>query len=181
MNHQIYQDWLFALEDEALDEQQTSTLQAHLQECIECRRLAQAWQNVEGLLRKSPLVGPQAGFAGRVQARVQADRQRAYRRQTILTLGFYGVGAVLLSALIIYLAWPWLRSPAMLGWAWLYRAFVAYSFFGAVGDFLSTMLRAAARVVPLAGWVLLVGLVSELGVLWVVSLRLLTNPRRVSK
>jgi hypothetical protein len=48
-------------------------------------------------------------------------------------------------------------------------------------DFFSAAFRAATGVVPVVWWVLFAGLLCELGVLWVVSFRLLTNPRRITQ
>lgn len=181
MNHPMYQEWLFSQEDEPLDMEQQLALQAHLAECKECSALAEAWVAVDRQLRAMPQSAPMAGFTSRWQDRLLMDRQRAYRRQTILTLGFYGLGFLVLTGLAIFFFWPWLRSPQALWWSWLYHGLVFVSLADSLGEFLRTLLLASLQVIPTIGWLLIFGLICEAAVLWVVSFQMLTNPRRVTK
>ncbi len=48
-------------------------------------------------------------------------------------------------------------------------------------DIFGNLLRTATIAVPIAWLIVLAGLISELGVLWIVSFRLLTNPRRIMR
>jgi predicted anti-sigma-YlaC factor YlaD len=182
MTHQPYQDWLFDAPDD-LSPGQRSGLQAHLSTCGDCRALADALRQVETGLREEAQSGlaPQEGFAARWQARLQADRQRAHRRQTLLVLLLSLGAALLLLGVMLAAAWPLLRTPDMVLWVGLYRAFALLSYWQGPGGVYPALQRAVTVAFPLAAWVLLMGIASELGVLWVVSYRLLTNPRRITQ
>jgi hypothetical protein len=182
MTHQPYDEWLFEAQDD-LTMQQRDSLQVHLAGCADCRELAGALYQVESNLRREAQAGPTPapGFADRWQSRLQADRQRLHRRQTITVLALSLGGALILVGAMLAAAWPWLRSPDMVVWIGLYRAFTLLSYLQGPGEVYPALLRVVSVVVPLAGWVLLLGVLSELSVLWVVSYRLLTNPRRITQ
>jgi hypothetical protein len=178
MNHLPYQDWLFE-ETQPLSDTQMSELQQHLRECAECRELSSALRQMEASLKMKPMAAPAEGFTLRWQARLQDERALAHRRQTRLTLGFILAGlAGLLGALIVFV-WPWLSVLEAVFWAAAYQLYSVVLFLAEVGEFMTNLLQAMTQVIPLAGWVLAIGMVFELGVLWVVSYRLLTNPRRL--
>lgn len=178
MNHLPYQDWLFE-EVQTLTDEQVSALKQHLHDCAECRELSSALHQMETSLKLKPMATLVEGFTQRWHARLQDERATAHRRQTRLTLGFILAGlATLLGGMIIFL-WPWLSAHEAVFWAAAYQLYSVYLFLAAVGEFLTNLLRAMTQMIPLAGWVLAIGMVFELGVLWVVSYRLLTNPRRL--
>ncbi len=182
MIHQPYEDWLFEAQDQ-LTEQQQDDLRGHLTSCTACRTLAESLRQVEGDLRREAQVelSPAPGFTARWQSRLEADRQRAHRRQTIAVLVFSLGGALALLAAMVAAAWPWLRSPDMVVWIGLYRAFALLSYWQGPGDVYPALMRAVSMAAPVAVWFLLMGVLSELSVLWVVSYRLLTNPRRITQ
>jgi predicted anti-sigma-YlaC factor YlaD len=184
MNHKLYEEWLFTnvegLEGELTPDQATD-LQEHLRECASCRELVEAWQEVEVQLQEAPLAAPQPGFANRWQARLEADLRRLHRRQTLAVLAFSVAGAALLLGSLALLALPWLQSPRVLLWSWIYRMFILLSFAETAGDSLGSLFESTINVVPVFWWVLFAGILSELGVLWIVSYRLLTNPRRITR
>jgi hypothetical protein len=188
MNHQLYQDWLFETHDqssekdaESLTPQQEADLRAHLQSCQECGKLADSWREVEGQLRRTPEAAPEPGFTARWQARLEVDRLRLHRRQTLATLGFSVAGAFLLIGSLLVLGLPWLKAPSLLWWSWIYQLITMFTYADSVREALTALFRTTSGAVPLAGWVFFAGLLSELGVLWVVSYRLLTNPRRITQ
>jgi hypothetical protein len=179
MNHQPFEEWL--LLGEPLGPGETAELQEHLQSCETCRELSGSLQAVEQHLRAAPLEAPQPGFATRWQARLEADRQRLHRRQSLAFLAFVVAGAVLLLASLAIEVMPLLDTPGALLWIWVYRTLRLITFADVAEDLLSNVFRTASGTIPWTGWVLFVGILTELAVLWVVSLRMLTNPRRVSK
>ncbi|MEW5869301.1 MAG: hypothetical protein AB1894_08505 [Chloroflexota bacterium] len=184
MNHKLYEEWLFTslepAEADALSAEQAASLQAHLQECQGCQQLADAWQAVETRLSKPVMFAPPPGFTSRWQARLEADRRQLERRQSLAMLAFGSLAVMLVLGSLLILLWPWLRSPNVLVWAGLYRAFTLYSIADAIQEFLEPFMRTAADIVPLTWWVFFAGILTELGVLWVVSYRMLTNPRRIA-
>lgn len=179
MNHQPYEDWLFEQQD--LTGQQLAELREHLQVCETCRALDDALNTVETSLRAQPVLAPEAGFVGRWQRRLEVERQRIHRRQTLTMLAFCAGGAVVLIALLLALVWPWLRSPQALAWVGLYRMLVLYSYAQGIGETFGSLLMSAAGATSLIVWIFAIGIFSELSMLWVVSYRLLTNPRRITK
>jgi len=183
MNHQLYEEWLFAdaePSEQGLTAQQAAALQEHLRDCPGCQALAESWQGTQAILRSQEMVAPAAGFTSRWQVRLAAEREFAHRRQTQVMLGLTIGGALVLMLVLVSLAWPWLQVPGVFWWAWLYRLFTLIAYAGAAQEIISTMFRAATGVVPIVWWVIFTGLLCELGVLWVVSFRLLTNPRRIT-
>lgn len=182
MNHRIYEDWLFDYLDpdgNMLEEQQNTDLKRHLQTCPQCQELSAALRRVEGQLRRAPQAQPEPGFATRWQARLQEQQALRHRRQALAGLAFGAGAAFLLFGSLVILVLPWLAAPQVLFWNWLYRFFTLASYADVLGDLLAPLFQAAIGSLPLAGWVLAVGLVCEMVVLWLVSFRLATNPRRV--
>jgi hypothetical protein len=182
MNHKTFEDWLFTdLEqpEDTLNREQSQRLHAHLETCESCQQLALSWRAVELDLKAAPMAAPAPGFTSRWEARLMAERKRLERRQSLAILGFSVAGAVLLLGSLLLLAWPWLQSPSVVLWGWLYRLLTLTSVVSTVGDILATMFQSVTGLVSPGWWILIAGLVCELAVLWVVSFRLLTNPRRI--
>lgn len=183
MNHQPYLDWVLAdpnQPSEALSGDQRAALQEHLDDCLECRQLAAAWQSVEVELHRAPLLEPAAGFAHRWEARLETSRQRQHRRQSMaMFAASLGLALVLLSLLAIQV-WPILQSPRLLLLTYLYQLIRWASVLGAVQQFLGSLLQGTALSLSPLGWVLTAGGLTLLAVLWVVSYRALTVPHSIS-
>lgn len=177
-NHLPFEDWLFS--DEPLNPRETLSLQEHLEDCPACSELSLAWHEVETRLKSAPVVGPAAGFTARWQTRLAAERLKKERRQTLSILLFSIGGALLLLLFLAWLSLPALRSPEPFFWASVYRIFSLVSLAGSAQEFLSSVFQSVSGLIPITWVVLITGLLCELGVLWVVTLRLLTRPRRVT-
>jgi len=180
MNHKPYFDWLFE-EADMLTTTQSKALQEHLGDCNSCQSLSDSLHQLETVLSRAEQVGPEAGFSTRWQARMVAHREQTQHRQILATLIAILCGIFLLTGVFVYLAWPWLRTPNLLIWTWIYQWFTLYAAADAVRDTISALFRGMSSIIPVTGWVLSLGILSELAVLWVVSYRLLTRPRRVTK
>lgn len=179
MMHQPYEDWLLAdPNEEPLTPQQAAALQEHLQSCAECEALANALREVEGQIRTASQVEPESGFTHRFQARLEADRQRLLRRQSLALLGFSIGGAILLLGILALMVWPLLEMPSIVFWIVVYRLAGIFTYAQAAQDFFASFQNTFGAISPL-WWVLFAGILSELAVLWIVSLRLLTKPRKV--
>jgi len=185
MNHHPYREWLLASSkqpEDVLTQEQSVALQSHLDECSECRDLAQAWQTVEEELLHAPLVSPAPGFIARWQDRLVSDRQRRANQQGIvLMISSFGVG-IFLVGVLVFLVWPLLSKPSLLAWTYLYQILRWISIFGAFQQFAGSLFHAAD--LPAMGpivWIFIFGFITILSVLWVVYYRVLTNPRSVSK
>jgi predicted anti-sigma-YlaC factor YlaD len=180
MNHKPTIDWLFEDPDE-LSQTQSELLQEHLAECESCQELAESSLQVAIALKRAEQFEPEPGFASRWQVRLQASREKAHRRQIIATLAFVLGGILLLIGLLVSIAWPWLRSPDLLLWTWIYQWITLFTYANALREVILPTIWGITDLMPLAAWVFGFGLLSEMAVLWVVSYRLLTNPRRVIK
>ncbi|HEX9028499.1 MAG TPA: hypothetical protein VF823_04930, partial [Anaerolineales bacterium] len=90
-------------------------------------------------------------------------------------------GAALLFGSLLILALPFIQTPNVLLWTFIYRLIGIVSIADAAQDVLRVLFQAITGVISPVGWAILIGLMCELGVLWVVSLRWLTNPRRVTR
>jgi len=180
MNHKPAIDWLF--EDPVeLSQAQANVLQDHLADCESCQELAESYRQLTTVLKKSEQLGPEAGFASRWQVKLQASRAKAHRRQVMAALAFVSGGTLVLIGLLVFIAWPWLRSPDLLLWTWIYQMITLFTYANALREVVVPAIWELADLMPLAAWVFGFDLLSEMAVLWVVSYRLLTNPRRVTK
>ncbi len=180
MNHKPALDWLFEDPDD-LTAAQSKGLQEHLAECTGCQQLSESYRDLSLALKRSGQVGPEAGFAERGQLRLEASRALAHRRQIIATLAFMVGGLVILLVLLLAFAWPWLRSPQLMLWTWIYQLMTMFAYANALREIVVPTVWELKDLMPLAAWVFGFGLLSEMAVLWVVSYRLLTHPRRVTK
>jgi anti-sigma factor RsiW len=175
--HLPFEEWL--LSDTTLSPQEARSLREHLSACPACRQLSAAWREVESQIKTAPSVLPAPGFTARWQVRLEEDRLKLQRRQNLAILLFCVGGAALLLASLGLLALQSLQSYETLVWAWVYQLFKAVTLAGSFRESFAVILRTAADVIPISVWILAAGILSELIVLWVVTLRLFMNPRRI--
>ncbi len=156
-------------------------MQEHLENCTSCRSLAEAWKGAESQLRSAEIIAPQPGFTLRWEMRLKDETRRLHRRQSLAMLGFSIAAVIMLFGSLAILSWPALQSPSLLLWSWFYRFLAVVSIFGTAQDFLASIFHTAIGMISPIWWVLFAGFLSELAVLWVVSFRILTSPRSVTK
>lgn len=180
ITHTPYLDWLYEERGE-LDTEQAKALSIHLAECRECRQRAEALRQAEVALHTQVMAAPAPGFVQRWQARLQEERMRAHRLQTRLVLGISLSALITVLCMLMLLSWPYLGSFKLAFWGFAYQVMSYYYLVEGLGEFTASLLTAMAGIIPLFGWMLALGMVFELGVLWVVSYRLLTNPRRLTQ
>jgi predicted anti-sigma-YlaC factor YlaD len=176
--HLPFEDWL--LHRATLNPAEKQSLLEHLRNCDSCRQLSTSLYEVESRLRAAPAVAPSPGFTNRWLARLDGERQKIHRRQTLAILLFYIGGAAVVLASLGLLAVQYFQSPVTFFWSWLYRLMTLVELVSGAEEMFRVSLRTLIGLIPLAGWVLFFGILSELAVIWFVTLRLLTNPRRVS-
>jgi hypothetical protein len=182
MNHRNFEDWFLVSQDpqsEKLDPEHLAELSIHLESCQSCQHIVIAWREVDQAFQRSPVVLPETGFTSRWQKRLEADRQRVHAKQGLFVLAFCLGAVVLLTGALFLLALPWTRTPDLVAWFWISRVFSIVSIAGGIRESVGIIVNTVSGVIPLGGWILLVGLASELAVLWLVSIRLLTKPRRI--
>jgi hypothetical protein len=175
--HLPFEDWL--LYRATLNPAEKQSLLEHLRSCDACRQLSASLHEVESLLRAAPAAAPSPGFTNRWSARLEAEHQKIHQRQTLAILLFYTGGAAIVLASLGILALQYFQSPDTFFWSWLYRLMTLIDLVGGAGEVVRVSLRTLIELIPLTGWVLFIGILSELAVIWLVTLRLLTNPRRV--
>jgi predicted anti-sigma-YlaC factor YlaD len=164
-----------------LTPQQQAELDGHLEGCFECRQWEQTWQELERELRQEPQLAPLPGFTQRWQERQASEGRRRLRRQGII-LFTLSIGFMLaLLALLFFLIWPLVQSPQLVFWSAIYQIARWFSILGAAHTVLNRTIEAAGLVLSPLIWVFFMGVTSFLAVSWLVSYRLLTLPRRVTK
>jgi hypothetical protein len=177
-NHMYFEDLMLSGEDLKPDQKQA--LEAHLQECEGCRQLSAAWHSVEHQLSSAPAFSPQPGFTARWLKRLEQDQQKIHRRQTLAILLFGMGGAALLLTSLGLLVTPILGSSKIYFLTWVYRWMSEITPISSAGVIVSNFMRTLINVIPPYGWMLIVGIASELLVIWFVTIRFLSNPRRVT-
>lgn len=175
MDHPYIQERLLDI-PATLTPQESALLAAHVAACPECRALKENLQNLERALQAQPMLAPSADFAQRWQQRWNLERQRAFRRQMLVTfivcLGAAGLSLGLLLASL----WPYLRSLELLLGIALYQA-IAWGLALLRGlNLAGVALGNLIQWLPPSFWVLSMGILCQLAVLWVVWLRTLINP-----
>jgi predicted anti-sigma-YlaC factor YlaD len=179
MMHTPYEDWLLEAED--LSPELRAELDAHLEICAECKQLADGLGGLEPVLRRLTFAEPQPGFGMRFQERLAIDRERRHWLQNIAALLFGLTATAGLVSTLAYLAWPTLRSPRLLVWAWLSQSVSFFSFAGALRGVIGsvvdglTMALAVSWLLPMMWLMLLGGAAGLLATLWVVTYRTLTD------
>lgn len=179
MKHQLFETWIFS--DERLNEQQQAQLQTHLAECESCRTLAGAWEQVEAELKSAVMVAPAAGFTQRWLERLDAQDARVQRRQTLAMLAFSVFASVMLLASLLLLLQPVFDAPLVVLWAGVSRLMTLYSLFEFGRGMLGAVFQSFSGATSFIWLTVFTGVMTLLAVLWVVSYRLLTVPRRVTQ
>lgn len=182
MNHQLIKTWI--LSDEPLRPEQTKALQAHLATCKSCQSLASAWIEVRAILNSEPPAQAAEGLAERWQARFVAQNQDLALRKQRQSWWFFIFAAGL--AFIFFLL---LFTQIIASFDSPMEVFLSgvYIFTGAIASLstlqglVTTLLNTIIIVVPPVGWLLLAGTMCALIIIWLVSLRLVIYPRRISQ
>jgi hypothetical protein len=151
MEHLPYETWIF--EQASLSEEQGQALQAHLQECAQCRALLQGWQAVHQQIQATGTAGPIPGFSLRFQTGL-AER-RAYQQQMQLRrilLGFITVSLLFFGVLMAYL----LLTSSPVDWLVKLMEFGMGTItnFHVLQQFVSSWLHIVPLSIPLALWIM---------------------------
>jgi hypothetical protein len=182
MSHQPFETWL--LSDEPLDAEQAETLQAHLSGCGFCRQLAVNWSEVRGAFRASVPLKPAAGFAARWQARLASQPTEEYlKRQRRQSFGLFilsaGIAFLLLLLLVLQLVLVY-DSPEQLLFTGVTRAAEWLTIVNLAQELLTTLPFFFLEIVPPVWWAVFAAGTGLLSLIWILSLRRLMQPRRVT-
>lgn len=186
MNHQTFE--YLILKDEPLLLEEAEQLKQHLAQCESCSQLSNGWKAVEWQLDHPVLAAPAEGFANRWMSRLEVERRQSHRRQNTIFITLSLVAVVLLSLGILFISLPLIQSPEILFWTYLERLLsfavmidilkdLTLSLYITFGQQFSEN-NAWITYMPI-GMIFLSGMVFEFLVLWFVSLRWITRPRRI--
>ena len=178
MNHQPFETWL--LSDDALDEDQTRSLQAHLATCDQCARILSSWGQVHQLFEATAEITPEPGFSMRWQERLAEHNKQAYHFQSWIVLGSISCVAVVLLILICLQLAPFLRSPENLVLFMIYRLGALVTYTQAAQSIAWSMLSTIVKLLPLPVWIAMLGSFSMVFVLWFGMLKQLSASRRIN-
>lgn len=182
MNHQPYEEWLLREPDHLKDQlsaQEYTDFQLHLEECKSCQSLSVAWRETENELRTAPIISPEPGFTNRWLVRLEQKRRQSRKQQTAVMLIVTIASALLLLSLLTFTVLPWINNPNVFIWSYLYRFTKVYSYFNTIGNIAGILFSATARLIPISWLIFMVGIICELGVLWIVFYRILIFQRRI--
>lgn len=182
MNHQPFEEWLFA--EEPLEGGQNRQLQEHLEDCAHCNHLDDALKSVEHKLRVAPMVAPAPGFAQRWQAQLAARQQRAIiaRQRTITwtVLGIFGGSAL---ALLGYLGAQQIATYTSMNQIFFELGHNLSLVIRSVNDLrevLSNIFRYLPFTIPVTIWILIGSNLAVLSLGWVYSLWRIAKPKGVT-
>ena len=183
MNHQNYEEWLFydpENPDEQLSNEEALELEEHIEGCPSCRLLLNAWNEVKVELNLAPQVSPEPGFTGRWLNHLERINHYENRKQVVRVILFSFIGISVFLGMMIVLLWPIISSPNIIFWTVYDRFSNLYSLVYIVLTSMTALINASVRFVPVSLWIFLIGIIFELGVIWIVSYRALTLPRRIT-
>ena len=98
----------------------------------------------------------------------------------MMLLGTWTITAAMLIAILV-IAWPLLQSPKILLLAYLYQLIHVFGLINAVQDVVGALVEGFSTGIGFGLLVLSAGVFTALSVLWFISIRYLTNPRRLTK
>lgn len=178
MSHKEYEEILFS--DRGLSPEQAGDLHEHLKQCDPCFQLSQSWREVEAQLVSPVFADPQPGFVNRWQARLEVEHQKEEKRQNFRMMILTWGTALIISLAIVVISWPVIQAPKAFFYTYLYQLLSLVSFTNSLRSISAGLIEGLPEAVP---WILILfamGVLTQLGVFWVVSYRMLTRPRRVN-
>lgn len=137
-----YTEWMSLAQDGLLTSTQTRLLHGHLSVCPPCQTTWEAMTYVSQMLHAEPMVAPPAGFAERVQKKLEYRQER--RRRIVIGL-LLSLGAFVM----LLLALPTLINALLLAG----RLFLPYQVV-AYAQGIVTWINAALSALNDAAWVL---------------------------
>lgn len=174
MNHQPFETWLFV--EEPLPPEQELALQEHLQGCIRCTELAEAWRGVLPVLESRQLAEPADGFTSRWKERLERERLALQRRQSWFVFSVSMGGASVFLLMIVALVLFSYRSPV----EWLLAVVSRFAGLISFANALQSAADVMNKIVHPGWWLVMAGMALLPAVLWIISLQRVTVTRRIS-
>ena len=179
MTHYPYDEWIFLDSEErgkVLSAEDLKNLQSHLDTCESCHLRSNSWVTVEHELSHSDMVGPLPGFTERMVSRIEYERVKAEKRQTLSIILFSGFLVISIMSILTIMAFPLLKSPNILLWTVIYRVFQYYSLVDIVRTTIGSFAGAFGSFVPVLLLPPIAALISLCGVIWLISRKQLRIP-----
>jgi len=173
MSHKTFEAWIF--EEDEQNQRDEKALRQHLQTCDQCYALKKTWPKVETFLITAPPVVPAPGFVNRWQERLESQRKRRERRQTVTLLAISSGGAGIALALFGFalLLHYQLFPQNFLG---TITQFVDWMLFlDVAGKILLSLARTLPTAIPFPVWMGFFALTGAGGILWLKSFRKLAQ------
>ena len=168
MNHQPFEDQLFA--DDALPSDEQQLMKAHLEECLHCRTLAESKREIDRMLDAAMIIEPQSGFAQRWLARMELKRQAAHHRQTATLLFFLSAGAVLLALPLLLHGFLMALAPEDIFFDLIAGTARWLAWFGFLGKTSTSLTENLISRVPTVWLLVFLAAFSALIALWLISI-----------
>lgn len=182
MMHQPYEEWIFidsSRENGSLTRAQRIELQKHLENCLSCRTLFDAWTDVEQDLGRTLDINPDSGFSRRWLDLLEIQHAGQFKRTIKRLFAFSGAGSLILFVFLVIIGSSWIVSPASQIWNTIIYFRPFYSFFEAIFRYAVVIFGTVLRTIPLSWFLLFAGVSSELIVIWFLFYRIITSPRRL--
>lgn len=182
MGHQPFETWM--LSGESLPPEQEQQLQEHLNTCQVCQDLSSAWNEVDELLRTSPLKNPSPGFTARWQSRLAAvenvELLKRQRRNTWLFFGISAGAAIMVLIFMIVQYFTSVQAPVQtfISGLTLWAGFI--TLVNAAEVAFIPMVELLLVSVPVYWWLIFSALVGIAVLLSTFSIRYILLPRRAS-
>jgi predicted anti-sigma-YlaC factor YlaD len=176
MNHQLFEEWL--LDDDPSTPVDALKLEKHLQECEQCRALADGWHAAQQALDTAPQTKPSPGFATRFAAQLAEKRAHRQRRAQIGWI----VGALSPGALATtLLAYPTLSqfTFAEIIISLVRGLGLVFTRIFELGGLARALFQSTSPLVPLALWIGLALNLTILSLLWVFAMWKIVVPKGV--
>jgi anti-sigma factor RsiW len=167
-NHLPYRDWIF--EEGPLPADSGEALRLHLEQCPECRTIAEGWRGARGSLETAGQKSPREGFASRWKAMAAHRLQSPSPRPAWALLAATSIGSL---AMAIVLAVQ--TSAQGFSMAGVFTRSLSTAA-GTLAEWLDTsnsfgaFLSIVSRTIPPACYLLAVFLLCLIGVLWLLLL-----------
>lgn len=167
MSHQPFENWI--LDNETLPVEERRKLQAHLDACAQCQRLAKGWEAVRFDLHARPMVAPAPGFSQRWKSGTAERRAREQRKQAWKIFGALLAGAVfVLVAMAGYMAVT--SSPSDLLTAIIQMVDSSQTFLMVSIYYIQKWISSTPPALNLALWIYLTITLCLLSLIWVLVL-----------
>jgi hypothetical protein len=166
--------------EEPLSLEQTQKLEDHIKECHSCQQLQAAWLNVHHLIKVTPDVNPLPGFTSRWEKRLIQQHRHAQKRLTWIVFAGLASIAFLVMILLGVQVLELMRSPQQLLLVFFSRFAVVISYLSTTKDYLS-LFSIYLPQISFPVIVLTTGLITLLCVLWLATMKQISNVWRIVK